>query len=75
MAEKKIPGTLYVYGTAAEESEGAKVFMAREGVFDDLDAVLPALDVAIDFSIPEATVRHAARLAALARPTVQLREF
>lgn len=40
MEEKRIPGTLRVYGTAAEESEGAKVFMAREGVFDDLDAML-----------------------------------
>ena len=40
MEQKKIPGTLCVYGTAAEESEGAKVFMAREGVFDDVDAML-----------------------------------
>ena len=40
MEKKGIPGTLRVYGTAAEESEGAKVFMAREGVFDDLDAML-----------------------------------
>ena len=40
MEEKKIPGTLRVYGGAAEESEGAKVFMAREGVFNDLDAML-----------------------------------
>ena len=40
MEEKNIPGTLHVYGAAAEESEGAKVFMAREGLFDDLDAML-----------------------------------
>jgi aminobenzoyl-glutamate utilization protein B len=40
MEEKKIPGTLRVYGAAAEESEGAKVFMARAGVFDDVDAML-----------------------------------
>ena len=40
MEEKSIPGTLRVFGTAAEESEGAKVFMAREGVFDDLNAML-----------------------------------
>jgi aminobenzoyl-glutamate utilization protein B len=40
MEEKGIPGTLRVYGAAAEESEGAKVFMAREGLFDNLDAVL-----------------------------------
>ncbi len=40
MQEHQIPGTLRVYGCAAEESEGAKVYMAREGLFDDLDAVL-----------------------------------
>lgn len=40
MEEKRIPGTLLVYGAAAEESEGAKVFMARAGLFDDLDAML-----------------------------------
>ncbi len=40
MEEKGIPGTLRVYGAAAEESEGAKVFMAREGLFDNLNAVL-----------------------------------
>jgi aminobenzoyl-glutamate utilization protein B len=40
MEEKRIPGTLRLYGAAAEESEGAKVFMARAGLFDDLDAML-----------------------------------
>jgi aminobenzoyl-glutamate utilization protein B len=40
MVAKGIPGTLRVYGAAAEESEGAKVFMAREGLFDDLDGML-----------------------------------
>lgn len=40
MAEQKIPGTLRVYGCAAEETEGAKVYMARAGLFDDLDAAL-----------------------------------
>lgn len=40
MAEHKIPGTLRVYGCAAEETEGAKVYMAREGLFSDLDAAL-----------------------------------
>ncbi len=38
MAERAIPGTLRVYGCAAEETEGAKVYMAREGLFSDLDA-------------------------------------
>jgi len=40
MEEKEISGTLRVYGTPAEESEGAKVFMARDGLFEDLDGML-----------------------------------
>jgi aminobenzoyl-glutamate utilization protein B len=40
MEAKGIPGTLRVYGCAAEETEGAKVYMAREGLFNDLDACL-----------------------------------
>ena len=40
MQARAIPGTLRVYGCAAEETEGAKVYMAREGLFDDLDACL-----------------------------------
>src|SRR5229473_1452778 len=50
MAEHHIPGTLRVYGCAAEETEGAKVYMAREGLFNDLDAVLhwhPDSDAAV----------------------------
>ncbi len=40
MTEQQIPGTLRLFGCAAEETEGAKVYMAREGLFNDLDAVL-----------------------------------
>jgi aminobenzoyl-glutamate utilization protein B len=40
MAEQGIQGTVRVYGCAAEESEGAKIYMARAGLFDDLDAAL-----------------------------------
>ena len=40
MIDKKIPGTIRVYGCAAEETEGVKVFMARDGLFNDLDAAL-----------------------------------
>jgi len=40
LIEEKIPGTIRVYGCAAEETEGAKVYMAREGLFKDLDAAL-----------------------------------
>ena len=38
--EHKTPGTIRVFGAAAEEAEGAKVYMARAGVFDDVDAML-----------------------------------
>lgn len=40
MSAGGLPGTLRVYGCAAEETEGAKVYMAREGLFADLDAAL-----------------------------------
>lgn len=40
MIDHNIPGTLRVFGCAAEETEGAKVYMAREGLFKSLDAVL-----------------------------------
>jgi aminobenzoyl-glutamate utilization protein B len=35
-----VAGTVRVYGCAAEESEGAKVYMARDGLFGDADACL-----------------------------------
>ncbi|WP_291326150.1 amidohydrolase [Desulfovibrio sp. UCD-KL4C] len=40
MKEKEISGTLRVYGGAAEETEGAKVYMARDRLFDDVDTML-----------------------------------
>lgn len=40
MAAKKIPGTIRYYGTPAEEGGGGKLYMARAGVFKDVDAVL-----------------------------------
>ncbi len=33
-------GTIRIYGCAAEETEGAKVYMVREGLFDDVDVAL-----------------------------------
>jgi aminobenzoyl-glutamate utilization protein B len=35
-----LPGTLRLYGTPAEETVVGKVYMAREGLFDDLDAAI-----------------------------------
>jgi aminobenzoyl-glutamate utilization protein B len=40
MEEQGLSGTVRLYGCAAEETEGAKVYMARAGLFDDLDAAL-----------------------------------
>jgi aminobenzoyl-glutamate utilization protein B len=40
MEQGGVPGLVRVYGCAAEETTGAKVFMARDGLFDDLDACL-----------------------------------
>jgi aminobenzoyl-glutamate utilization protein B len=40
MEEGLISGTLRFYGTPAEENYGGKIYMAREGLFDDLDVCL-----------------------------------
>lgn len=40
MSREGIPGTIRLYGCAAEETEGAKTYMAREGLFADLDVAL-----------------------------------
>ncbi|MGE5483860.1 MAG: amidohydrolase [Ignavibacteriales bacterium] len=40
MDEGRLKGTIRYYGCPAEETLAGKVFMAREGVFDDLDACL-----------------------------------
>ncbi len=36
----KIPGTIKLYGCPAEEDIGGKLYMARDGLFDDLDACI-----------------------------------
>ena len=36
--ELGVSGLLRVYGCAAEETEGAKIYMARVGLLNDLDA-------------------------------------
>ena len=40
MERNAISGTLRLYGCPAEETLVGKIFMAREGVFDDLDAAI-----------------------------------
>ena len=40
IAAGRLKGTVRFYGTPAEENYSGKVYMAREGLFDDVDAVL-----------------------------------
>jgi aminobenzoyl-glutamate utilization protein B len=40
MEEKKLPGTIRLYGCPAEEGGSGKVYMVREGLFSDVDAVI-----------------------------------
>jgi len=40
MEERKIPGTLRLYGTPAEEGGGGKIHMIRAGLFQDVDAAI-----------------------------------
>jgi aminobenzoyl-glutamate utilization protein B len=40
MESGQLQGTLRYYGTPAEESIGGKIYMARDGLFDDLDIAL-----------------------------------
>jgi len=40
LEEEDMQGTIKFFGTPAEENYGGKVFMAREGLYDDLDVCL-----------------------------------
>ena len=40
MESNEIAGTIRFYGTPAEETYSGKVFMVRDGLYDDVDAVL-----------------------------------
>lgn len=40
MEENKLPGTVVYFGCPAEESGCGKTFMARDGVFDDVDIAI-----------------------------------
>jgi len=55
----KLDGTVRFYGTPAEESIGGKLYMVREGLFDDLDAVLawhPGTEISADTDSSQAMV-------------------
>jgi aminobenzoyl-glutamate utilization protein B len=40
IAQGKLKGTVRFYGTPAEEAVGGKIYMARDGLFNDLDVCL-----------------------------------
>ena len=51
MENHSLPGTLKLYGCPAEEDIGGKLYMARAGLFDDLDACLawhPDYETSVD---------------------------
>ena len=55
----KLKGTLRFYGTPAEESVGGKIYMAREGLFADLDVCLdwhPDVEIAASTQSSQAMV-------------------
>ncbi|HWP42099.1 MAG TPA: amidohydrolase, partial [Blastocatellia bacterium] len=59
IAEGKLKGTIRFYGTPAEESVGGKVYMARDGLFNDLDVCLawhPADETRADTDSTQAIV-------------------
>ena len=57
MAEHGTAGTVRLYGTPAEETVVGKVYMARDGLFDDLDASIvwhPGQRTAVSNSVAQA---------------------
>ena len=59
IAAGKLKGTVRFYGTPAEEAVGGKVYMAREGLFDGVDAVLawhPSDETQADMTSSQAMV-------------------
>ena len=56
---KELGGTIRFYGTPAEESVGGKLYMVREGLFDDVDVALawhPSDEIAADTESSQALV-------------------
>jgi aminobenzoyl-glutamate utilization protein B len=59
IAAGKLQGTIRFYGTPAEESVGGKAYMARAGLFNDLDVALawhPADEIRADTDSSQAIV-------------------
>jgi aminobenzoyl-glutamate utilization protein B len=56
---EKLQGTIRFYGTPAEESVGGKLYMVREGLFDDVDVALawhPSNEIRADTKSSQALV-------------------
>jgi aminobenzoyl-glutamate utilization protein B len=59
IASGKLKGTIRFYGTPAEEAVGGKVYMARDGLFNDLDVCLawhPSDEIRADTQSSQAIV-------------------
>ncbi|HTF19570.1 MAG TPA: amidohydrolase [Chryseolinea sp.] len=59
LAAGKLKGTLRFYGTPAEEAVGGKIYMGREGLFNDLDVCLdwhPGAEIAANTQSSQAMV-------------------
>jgi aminobenzoyl-glutamate utilization protein B len=59
MAEGKLKGTIRFYGTPAEEAGSGKAYMARDGLFKDLDVCLawhPETETRVDVDSTQALV-------------------
>ncbi len=56
LAEKKVKGTVKLYGTPAEEGGSGKSFMVRDGLFDDVDAAFHWHPYNSTSALPESTL-------------------
>jgi len=59
MEQGKLKGTIRFYGTPAEEAVGGKIYMARDGLFQDLDVCLdwhPDVEIAANMQSSQAMV-------------------
>ncbi len=59
IADGKLTGTIRFYGTPAEEAVGGKIYMARDGLMNDLDVCLawhPADEIRADTTSSQALV-------------------
>ncbi|HYC84285.1 MAG TPA: amidohydrolase [Chryseosolibacter sp.] len=59
IAAGKLRGTIRFYGTPAEEAVGGKIYMARDGLFNDLDVCLdwhPDTEIAANMQSSQAMV-------------------